>query len=760
MALISADGRTLLTVGAAAAELPPALSELAREAVRTGGRVVSQDGLGVAEPSRFGSDAQVAGTVVTHWSVDHMMADIAAANRESVLIAAALFAGLLAAAALVLRQTVSQPLRRVGQAMAGIAGGAYATPVPGLGRRDEIGGIARALDDLRAQLDAAQDATREALFKGAGFEGCSAALMLTDAAGRIRSANPAALSLVGEVFGLPAADLMSREAEALAPALDGLGDRLRSGKGETIRYDFDVSTRQIAVVVNAVRGPDGVLAGAVLEWADVTASRMGTALLDALNANQALAEFTTDGRLSACNAIFAAMQGSDSDALTGSHHADIVARASSGTDLPTHFATGRPAIGQFVLTSGPDRRATLDGGLFPVTDMQGRPFRFFLLGKDVTSAVAERARAEAEQARMTSDQRTVVEALGLGLSRLSDGDLAVTIDTPFSPDYEQLRHDFNAAASNLDTAMAAVLENAQSIRGEAAEISTAADDLSRRTEHQAATLEQTAAALAEITASVGSAAAGARKANTIVIEARANAEQSGGVVQEAVTAMSEIEASSTKISKIISVIDDIAFQTNLLALNAGVEAARAGDAGRGFAVVASEVRALAQRSSNAAREINALISTSGRHVSRGVTLVGDAGAALQRIVASVSDISEHVGTIAASAQEQAAGLEQINGAMSQLDQVTQQNAAMFEETTAASHALTQEAETLSRTTARFRISAATSSIVAGAFQSKRAGPPLSAHPKPQATPKRAAVSAGSATPPAMAEADEGDWEDF
>jgi methyl-accepting chemotaxis protein len=238
----------------------------------------------------------------------------------------------------------------------------------------------------------------------------------------------------------------------------------------------------------------------------------------------------------------------------------------------------------------------------------------------------------------------------------------------------------------------------------AGEISSAADDLSRRTEQQAATLEETAAALDEITVTVRKTAEGAKQARDVVSRTRENAEHSGTIVRQAVAAMGSIEQSSRQIGQIIGVIDEIAFQTNLLALNAGVEAARAGDAGRGFAVVASEVRALAQRSAEAAKEIKALISTSGEHVSAGVRLVSDTGGALGQMVDQVAEIDAVVTAIAASAGEQATGLVEVNTAINQMDQVTQQNAAMVEQSTAASHALAQEAEELSRLTGRFQIS--------------------------------------------------------
>ena len=313
------------------------------------------------------------------------------------------------------------------------------------------------------------------------------------------------------------------------------------------------------------------------------------------------------------------------------------------------------------------------------------------------------AGAEAARAALEAAQARVVDALRTGLTRLREGDLTHRIETPLGADYETLREDFNAAVDGLRETVLGVTEMVDTIRTDVREITGAAEDLSRRTEHQAATLEETAAALAQITAAVNSAAEGARNARAVVGEARGNAESSGRVVQDAVTAMGEIANSSSRISRIVGVIDDIAFQTNLLALNAGVEAARAGDAGRGFAVVASEVRALAQRSSEAAREIGGLISASAHQVETGVTLVGEAGEALRLISASVNGISDHVADIAGSAQEQSASLTEVNTSMSQLDQVTQQNAAMFEETTAASQNLVAQADALSARMARFRV---------------------------------------------------------
>ncbi len=320
------------------------------------------------------------------------------------------------------------------------------------------------------------------------------------------------------------------------------------------------------------------------------------------------------------------------------------------------------------------------------------------------SSEAERHANAQAQAQAANDIALVVDHLAKGLASLSQGDLMARVHADVPPAYRQLKSDFNDAMAKLQQAMTHVVANASSIGSGAGEISHAADDLSKRTEQQAASLEETAAALDQITATVKRTAEGANHARATVAEAKAAAECSGDVVTRAVAAMSQIEASASEIGNIISVIDEIAFQTNLLALNAGVEAARAGEAGKGFAVVASEVRALAQRSAEAAKEIKVLISVSSDQVGTGVKLVGETGRSLSQIVAQVSEITGVIGEIAASAQEQAVGLQQVNMAVNQMDQVTQQNAAMVEQSTAASHALARESEELSRLMGQFRIS--------------------------------------------------------
>lgn len=373
--------------------------------------------------------------------------------------------------------------------------------------------------------------------------------------------------------------------------------------------------------------------------------------------------------------------------------------------------------------------------------------------KSSDSAEEARKRVQAEQAR-------VVEALSKGMVALAEGDLTSMIHTPFDESYEQLRTDYNRTVANLSATVGSVVTSAVGIRERALEMSSASDDLSRRTENQAATLEQTAAALDELTASVRSAADGAREVETIVADARNDANASEPVVQKAVAAMTAIEKSSDEITQIVGVIDDIAFQTNLLALNAGVEAARAGDAGRGFAVVASEVRALAQRSSEAAKQIKTLIAGSSDQVANGVSLVGEAGEVLTRIAKHISHISGLISEIAAGAAEQSTGLAEINIGVTQLDKVTQQNAAMVEQATASSHSLNAEASNLTDLVTQFQLDAKDSAFAVGprrnnenvmVFQSPRSQ-------QKAALPKVKAAMTGTYARPATAAPD--DWQDF
>lgn len=330
-----------------------------------------------------------------------------------------------------------------------------------------------------------------------------------------------------------------------------------------------------------------------------------------------------------------------------------------------------------------------------------------LLDMDLAISVyidaAEEARIKSEAETQAKERALVANSIGAGLAKLAEKDLTFRMTDDLPEAYAKLQSDFNDALEQLEQAMQNVRSSTETIAAGTQEISSASNDLSRRTEQQACSLEEAASALDEITTTVKKTAASAGHAREVVSAAKVDAEQSGEVVRRAVSAMGEIEKSSEQISQIIAVIDEIAFQTNLLALNAGVEAARAGDAGRGFAVVASEVRALAQRSADAAKKIKTLISTSTTQVGEGVDLVAETGKALERIVTKVAEINCVVADIAMGAQEQAAGLQQVNTAVNDMDKVTQQNAAMAEEATAASCSLAKEGDQLASLIHQFNV---------------------------------------------------------
>jgi methyl-accepting chemotaxis protein len=320
-------------------------------------------------------------------------------------------------------------------------------------------------------------------------------------------------------------------------------------------------------------------------------------------------------------------------------------------------------------------------------------------------AQIEREQASAERAHLRAQQDAVVSTMQKELAQLADGNLTTHITQSFAPEYEELRSNFNEAVGALHVAMTNVSQTSALIKSTTSETNSATLKLSERTENQAATLEETAAALDELTASVRSAAEHTKSVDNSVKTARAEATRNGEIVAQAVSAMGEIEQSSKQITQVIGVIDDIAFQTNLLALNAGVEAARAGESGKGFAVVASEVRALAQRSAEAAKEISTLIANSSRHVEQGTQLVGNAGEALSEIITQVDEIATMTSEIATSAEEQSIGLSEINIGVNQLDQVTQQNAAMVQESMSRGDALALETEKLSNLMNQFKTSA-------------------------------------------------------
>ncbi|MBP1848869.1 methyl-accepting chemotaxis protein [Rhizobium halophytocola] len=359
-----------------------------------------------------------------------------------------------------------------------------------------------------------------------------------------------------------------------------------------------------------------------------------------------------------------------------------------------------------------------------------------------TATEQERAANEAARAEEARRVQHAVDLLADGLQKLRDGDLTVRLEQPFHGDLDRLRSDFNSSVAKLNTTLGELTRETHGIQASANEMRSAGDDLSKRTEQQAASLEETSAALEQITSTVKSASTRADEASTMAQDATESTGNSSKVVADAVDAMGRIENASSEISKIINVIDEIAFQTNLLALNAGVEAARAGEAGKGFAVVAQEVRELAQRSANAAKDIKSLITKSSGEVSNGVSLVRATGDALTKISDQVAKINGHIGSIATAAREQATGLQEINTSVGQMDQFTQKNAAMVEETTAVTHRLAESASTLAELVGQFKTSAAADGYAAAPRRTTASAAPAGqAHAQAHASPARASMPA-------------------
>jgi methyl-accepting chemotaxis protein len=475
--------------------------------------------------------------------------------------------------------------------------------------------------------------------------------------------------------------------------------RLGSGQsdsGEYKRFRPDGQALWLRASYSPVIGANGKVAKVVKLALDITGEKLKAAadasLIAAVDRSQAKIEFELDGTIIDANDNFLKVVGYSRAEVVGGKHRMFVDEAyAASADYQLFWEklrAGAFQAGDFRRIGKGGREVWLQASYNPMFDADGKVTRVVKFATDLSKHMHD------------------IALVGSALSSLSDGDLRARVNDPLMPSLDKLRSDFNATAEALHKAMSTVATAAGAIHAGSDEIAAASDDLSRRTEQQAASLEETAAALDEVTVTVTKTASGAKHASEVMSQTRQKTERSGDVVLQAVEAMSNIEKSSDQIGQIIGVIDEIAFQTNLLALNAGVEAARAGDAGRGFAVVASEVRALAQRSADAAKEIKGLIAASTGHVKTGVSLIGETGSALKDIQCQVAEVDGLVSEISSSAQEQATGLAQVNTAVNQMDQVVQQNAAMVEQSTAAAHALKGEANALAELISTFSLAAA------------------------------------------------------
>ncbi len=475
---------------------------------------------------------------------------------------------------------------------------------------------------------------------------------------------------------------------------------------------------------------------------DITTAKLKTAedagKIEAISRAQAVIEFTPDGNVLTANANFLATVGYELADIQGKHHSMFCEAPYASSEeykaLWNNLRSGKFIADEFKRIGRGGKQVWIQASYNPIFDHNGRVFKVVKFATDVTGRIQNS------------------ETLAGALENLAAGNLDQSISEKFIPALEKLRLAFNESAAKLKQAMRAVGQNAAAIAAGSSEISKAAADLSSRTEQQAASIEETAAALEEITTTVADSSRRAEEAGKLVAQTKEDAERSSTVVNNAVAAMSQIAASSSEISNIIGVIDEIAFQTNLLALNAGVEAARAGDAGKGFAVVAQEVRELAQRSAKAAKEIKSLITASSEQVKSGVSLVGQTGKALEEILAQVQQINTNVVAIVEGAKEQATGLKEINQAVNTMDQGTQQNAAMVEQSTAASHSLAREADGLFRLLGQFKVGEAGEGRISTARQDAR----------PVASPARAMASrvAKAFSSNVAVAANRDSWEEF
>ncbi len=709
--------------------------------------------------------------VVVQQEVGEMMTPILALKKQILFQLGIAFA-ILSLLGFVFSRLITKPIAALVGSIDTLANGDLVAEIPYQGRDDELGEISDSMTTLRDSLSKGDKANQTSLFKGTAFDGSSIAMMVVDRDLVVTFVNQSTMELFSghaeafkEVFpDFDPKDIVGTCIDVFHKHPEHQRKLLADPSKMPYRTDISVGDLKFSLSVSMVMDAQGNHVGNSLEWDHVTVARTNTGIMDALDREQALIEFNLDGSIITANENFLAATGYELSEIKGKHHRMFVAKDFASTGSYSRFweklNSGQSVSGKFERFGKSGNSIWLDASYTSVLDGNDKPFKVIKIATDITKIEKSRTEAKIKLESHAKDTASVVSTLAASLSALSEGDLTKSIDQAFNGEYEQLRLDFNRAVTKLSETMRTILTNSMGIQTGATELSQASEDLSTRTENQAAALEETAAALDEVTATVQQTAKSANQANTVVATTRGDAEKSGEVVREAVKAMSEIKNSSGEIEKIIGVIDEIAFQTNLLALNAGVEAARAGEAGRGFAVVASEVRALAQRSSDAAKDIKDLISTSGKHVDQGVELVNETGTSLEGIVKNVIEVNGLVSDIATSAQEQATGLAEVNSAVNDMDRVTQQNAAMTEQSTAACHSLTSESEEMTRLVNQFSINGAGGATTNVQPITTAAPSPVAAQQEKAAAFFAASSQGSAALELEMDSEEDNDWQDF
>ena len=512
--------------------------------------------------------------------------------------------------------------------------------------------------------------------------------------------------------------------------------------------DITIGDLKFSLMVTAGHGADGVYDGNILEWRDVTRERTEQGALAAIDKSQAVIEFSLDGRVQHANANFVGALGYTMEEIRGQHHSFFVDAAYRTTPEYRAFweklGRGEYDAGRYKRLGKDGREVWIQASYNPILDRTGKPFKVVKYATDITAQVraAEaltQAVQQVQQAVQAADQNDLTKRVPM---EGKSGDIGT------------LCSGLNGLLDSMVSIVTSIIDASDTISTGAREIAMGNIDLSQRTEEQAASLEETASSLQELTSTVRQNADNAQQANKLATSASEVAVKGGVVVTQVVRTMDDISASSGKISEIIGVIDEIAFQTNILALNAAVEAARAGEQGRGFAVVAAEVRNLAQRSANAAKEIKSLIADSGAKVEAGSKLVATAGTTMEEIVASIKRVSEIMSEISAASREQSAGIDQVNIAVSQMDKITQQNAALVEQAAAAAKSMEEQTTDLTKIVSAFQTGRPAREKTRGSVNSAVRGSTTSTKDTRRQMSLKSRVIARQESP------DENDWKEF
>jgi len=630
-------------------------------------------------------------TVIMHQPEQYAFADINSAKHLLYIIIGVALLAIISIGTFI-GTLASRPLRKSTTSMQAIVSGDYTTKVEGAARGDEMGDMARAMEELKTTLDN-NTRLKQALDR------VTSNVMMADENMNIIYLNDSVVKMLKEAEkdiqkDLPrfnVDDLMGANIDLFHknPAHQrGMLEKL-SGPAKT---SIVVGGHSFNLVTVPMFDQNKKRIGTVVEWLDGTAAGM----VDAINKSQAVIEFQPDGTIIHANQNFLSVMGYTLEEIKGKHHSFFAEPAYKASPEYRKFweelNQGIAQTGEFKRIGKGGKEVWINASYNPIMDLKGKVVRVAKTAIDVTQMV--QARSENEQG--------MLEAVKV-LTGLSAGDLTQKMMLEYKGTFNEIKGALNVTIDRLRETVINIKESAQSVNSASSEISAGSTDLSQRTEEQASSLEETAASMEELTGTVRQNSENAKNANLLSSEASDVAQRGGQVVNDAVQAMTNIEKSSQKISDIISVIDEIAFQTNLLALNAAVEAARAGEAGKGFAVVASEVRSLAGRSASASKEIKALIMESSSQVKSGAELVNQAGETLKDIVSSVKKVADIISEIANASSEQSAGIGEINTAVSQMDEMTQQNAALVEENTAAAQSLVQQAQALDQMMQFFRI---------------------------------------------------------